>query len=326
MFNYPSIADILLNDDPMFNQSGIDTIRLVAHYKAFQGFIEREGLSVMKNIPSNNATGEAISKVNKAEKPLGFNPVVEVVKIADKGKTVSNFIIIIRHTSKLVDLAKHHKKSKETFCSVIVTGLQQPISKVTRETMQILTKMTKRKTFKRDSIDIAIDHQADTKPINYEGKELFKQALMPLSKHGVIVPPNGATTYYINEPQHPTMSKIAYYDKYQKETKKNSKKVDPSLKNWKRLEVTISFDIKDPNNKGFGQYFNSLNFIDDLYEIDEVTRLAGIGYDQSYLNYQVNSLQDNRTMNNRASKEQFNSSEALTRFKTSDFRPCDIEI
>jgi hypothetical protein len=65
---------------------------------------------------------------------------------------------------------------------------------------------------------------------------------------------------------------------------------------------------------------DGLNFVDDLYEIDEIATKAGIrGYSDDYLNYQINSVLNNRTMNNKASKEQFNSVESLERFKLSDF-------
>ena len=68
-------------------------------------------------------------------------------------------------------------------------------------------------------------------------------------------------------------------------------------------------------------YIESINFIDDLYEVDAVARKAKVkNYDEDYLIYQLNSFIDNRFMNNHESKEQFNSVQSLERFKSSDFR------
>ena len=64
-----------------------------------------------------------------------------------------------------------------------------------------------------------------------------------------------------------------------------------------------------------------MDFIDDVCEVHKVAALVGIkSYEEDYLTYQLNSLLDNRFMNNKESKKQFNSVESLERFKQSDFR------
>jgi len=152
---------------------------------------------------------------------------------------------------------------------------------------------------------------------------------MPFSKCGVIIPPNGATSLYINEVEGlERISRILYYDKYLKQTQHHKQRgINADLRNWKRLEVTLTFDVTKRENKGFTQYIESLNFIDDLYEVQAVATKAKIkSYDTDYLTYQLNSFIDNRFLNNRESKEQFNSVESLKRFKQSDFRRYVLAI
>jgi hypothetical protein len=118
------------------------------------------------------------------------------------------------------------------------------------------------------------------------------------------------------------MSKIIFYDKYTKQLEQQKKEIiTDDLKGWKRLEITLTFDVTKHESKGFIDYIEGFNFLDDLYDVADVARLAGIKeYSNDYLTYQLNSLIDNRFMNNHESKEQFNSVESLERFKLSDFR------
>ena len=112
------------------------------------------------------------------------------------------------------------------------------------------------------------------------------------------------------------------YDKYTKQLKQQKKEIiTDDLKGWKRLEITLTFDVTKHESKGFIDYIEGFNFLDDLYDVAELANLAGIKkYDNDYLTYQLNSFIDNRFMNNKESKKQFNSVDALERFKTSDFR------
>ncbi len=328
----PSIADILFNKENItHNQIGIDTIRLTPIYKTLIKVLDRMDLKAIKPIKGSPAS-EVVEKLKedakkdfkKRYKSDKFSPVVEVVKLT-KGKSVSNYMIIIRNTPLLFDLATHHKKAKDTFCMVVFTGLHQPTKKVESEAMKIVSKFTKRKSFKLHSVDIAID-TTDFRSITYKRKESFKADLMPYSKHGVI---SKGTSLYINDTEGlERISRVLYYDKYLKQTQHHKQKgVSKDLQNWKRLEVTLTFDVTKQENKGFTQYIEGLNFIDDLYDIDEVGKKVGIdNYGSDYLIYQVNSLLDNRFMNNHESKEQFNSVESLERFKHSDFRRFTLAI
>ena len=315
----------------MFNQAGIDTLQGIYTYKTTVKLVERLGLlltSPSKNSPVSRTITEIenIKDPKQRYKAENFKAVTEIVKLS-KGKSVSNYMIITRNLPILFDHATHHKKAKDAFCLITFTGLHQPNSKINSEAMQIVSKFTKRKTFKRISLDIAIDTQKDNQPIKYSRKEPFRADLMPYSKHGVIIPPNGATSLYVNKPSYASMGRILYYDKYLKEKNYLKREVHHDLKNWKRLEVRLAFDARDKYNKGFAEYIEGFNFLDDLYDIDEVARLAKIkNYDTDYLIYQINSLLDNRTMNNHESRKQFNSVESLERFKQSDFRRYTLAI
>ena len=318
-------------DSTQYNQIGIDTVQLIANYQTVVKLVERMGLSVTtpsKNSPvSRTITDiENIKDKNQRYKSNSFKPLTKIVKLS-KGQSVSNYMMITKNIPLLFDHATHHKKAKDSFCLITFTGLHQPNTKTNSEAMKIASKFLKRKTFKRVGVDIAIDTQEDKEPINYSRKEPFRADLMPYSKHGVIIPPNGATSLYINNVPHASMGRILYYDKYLKEKFYLKREVHNDLKNWKRLEVTLTFDVTKQDNKGFTQYIEGLNFIDDLHDIDEVGKKVGIdSYGLDYLTYQLNSLLDSRVMNNRASREQFNSVEALERFRNSNFRRYVLPI
>jgi len=315
----------------MFNQIGIDTIQLIANYKTVVKLVERMGLNISvatKNSPTSRTITdiENIEDSKQRYKADNFKALTQVVKLS-KGQSISNYMIITKNIPLLFDYATHHKKAKDNFCLITFTGLHQPNTKINSEAMKIISTFTKRKTFKHVNIDIAIDTQEDKEPIKYSRKEPFKDNLMPYSKNGVIIPPNGATSLYINNVPHASIGRILYYDKYLKEKNYLKREVDNDLKNWKRLEVTLNFDMTDKNNKGFKSYMESMEFLEDFLTIDEVTRLAKIkSYDTDYLIMQINSLLDKRFMNNHESKEQFNSMESLNRFKKSDFRRYVLPI
>jgi len=327
--DYPSITDILsLESSIMYQQQGIDTIQLIAKYETVVKMVERMGLSVT-TASKNSPISQTISKIGKQKeskkrlKKSAFKPCNEMVKLS-KGKSLSNYMIISRNTPLLFDYATHHKKAKDTYCLITFAGLHQPTKKIESEAMKHISKILKRKAFKLYSLDVAIDTK-DYRSITHNRKGAFKDNLKPYSNKGVI---SKGSSLYINEIDHESINRILYYDKYLKQTKHHKQGgINRSLRNWKRLEVTLTFDVTKSNNKGFINYIESMNFIDDLYEVDAVARKAKVkNYDEDYLLYQLNSLIDNRFMNNHESKEQFNSVDALERFKVSDFRRYILPI
>jgi len=329
VINYPSLgADIdTSNNQFMVNQMGIDTIQQIANYETVVKMVERMGLTI-EPMPKSNKLHKKITDEVKADTNRRFNidkftPIVERVKLPKvKGRNKALYISIVRNTPTLFDVATHHKKAKDSFCMLTYAGLHQPSKKVSSDAMKIISQFLKRKTFKLHSVDIAID-TTDHRSITYKRKESFRDNLMPYSKHGVICK---GSSLYINNldhlEEHPNMSRVIYYDKYLKQLNQQKKEIITNdLRAWKRLEVTLSFDVTRRENRGFIAYIESMGFVDDVYSIDEVAGLAGVkSYDDDYLIYQLNSLIDNRFMNNQESKEQFNSVQSLERFKSSDFR------
>ena len=251
----PSIADIVFNDENIIHhQMGIDTIRLTPVYTTLIKSIEKMSLKAVqakKGSPMNETIKKTLKDAKRDSKKRykieKFSPVVEVVKLT-KGKSISNYMIIIRNTPLLFDLATHHKKAKDTFCMVIFTGLHQPTKRVDSEAMKIISKFSKRKTFKLHSVDIAID-TTDHRSITHKRKEAFKDDLMPYSKHGVI---SKGSSLYINDLKPYGLHRILYYDKYLKQTRHHKQRgINANLRNWKRLEITLTFDVTKKQNKGF---------------------------------------------------------------------------
>ena len=333
MLSYPSLSidDIIHNQQTITHHNqGIDTIRLTAVYKSVVNLLHKEGLTPStpkKNSPVSRTVQTLLKEFSNDTttryKRDQFPPVVEVVKLS-KEKGLSNYMIIIRNTPLLFDLAKHHKTPKDKYCLIVFAGLHQPTKSINSDVMKFISRVTKRKAFKLQSLDIAIDttdHRSNTE----SRKDAFRDNLMPFSKHGVIC--NGSS-YYINKIGHRSMSKIIYYDKYLKQTKTHKQGgLNNNLRAWKRLEITLSFDVTKPKSKNFTQYIESYDFINDLEDIDQVARLAEVkGFERCYLLYQLNSLIDNRFLNNHESQEQFNSVDALERFKISDFRRYILPI
>jgi len=326
---YPSIADIAFT--PRYithNQMGIDNIELIAKYEVFKKMAEKMGLTI-EPMPHNHKIHERIDYEMKADKTTRlksdkFMPIVEVIQLPKVGKDKPLYITIIRNTPTLFDVATHHKKAKDTFCLMLFAGLHQPTKKISSEAMKIISKFTKRKAFSVRSIDLAID-TTDHRSITHNMKEAFRANLMPYSKHGVICK---GSSLYINNLDHTSITRVLYYDKYLKQLNQQKKeKIGNDLRAWKRLEITLTFDVTKKQNKGFTHYIESMEFIDDVYEVHVVSQKAQIkSYEDDYLIYQLNSLLDNRFMNNKASKTQFNSVESLKRFKHSDFRRYVLAI
>ncbi|SFV68647.1 hypothetical protein MNB_SV-14-1735 [hydrothermal vent metagenome] len=339
VFNYPSHAsDIESSKDGfIFNQIGIDNIELIAKYETFKKMAEKMGLEIEampkpkteETDPKKNIFKRIDYEMKQDSKTRfqldKFVSIVERLKLPKvKGMSKALYITIIRNIPILFDVATHHKKAKDTFCLILFAGLHQPSKKISSEAMEIISKFIKRKAFKFYSLDIAID-TTDDKSIDYKRKGAFKDDLMPYSKHDVI---SKGSSLYINDLDHPSISRILYYDKYKKQLDLQKKEIiGNDLRAWKRLEITLTYDVTQSYNKGFIHYIEGLNFIDDLYEVADFAKLTGVqGYSNDYLTYQLNSLIDNRFMNNYESKKQFNSVESLERFKQSDFRRYTIPM
>jgi hypothetical protein len=330
LINYPTTAhEIESNNNFMFHQMGIDTIELVAKYETVIKLIEKMGFTV-KEIEKNHKVykkyldeveADSKKRLFSSEYPLSAET-VELPKVNPKDKGF--YITIVKNIPTLFDIATYHKKAKDSFCLIVFAGLHQPTKRISSEAIKSISKILKRKAFKLHSVDIAID-TTDNKTISYKEKGAFKDNLMPYSKGGVI---SKGSSLYINNTGHNSISRILYYDKYKKQKYQQGKEIiKDDLNEWKRLEVTLSFDVTKSYNRGFRYYIDSSKFIDDLFEIDEIANKAGIEeYERDYLTYQLSSLIDNRVMHNRESQEQFNSFGALERFKKSEFKRFELGL
>ena len=335
VFNYPSNASEIdiLEDSISYNQMGIDTIELVAKYETLMNIVKRNHLNVTMLDKRQKHHKKALERVLKGRttdnktrlKEEDFKPIVERIELPKvKPKDKGFYITIIRNIPLLFDIATHRKKAKDSYCLIILAGLHQPSKRISSESVKIIKRILNRKTFRVHRIDIAIDTK-DKQPINYRRSKEFEADLLPYSKDGVTLE---KTSLYINNIDHSNINKVLYYDKYKKQCDKQRKeKIDDSLKDWKRLEFILKFDVTQRENRGFRNYIDSTNFINDLDFIDDVAEKAGVkSYKSDYLIYQLNSLIDNRFLNNKESKKQFNSEEALKRFNRSDSRRFRIDL
>jgi hypothetical protein len=300
VINYPSNAcKIDISEDSIsYNQMGIDSVVQVANYQTVKKVVTELGLTLEPMEQSHNVyqkllkSREADSKKRllDSESPL-IAEVIRLPKVNPKDKGF--YITVIRNIPSLFDVATHHKKAKDSFCMVTFAGLHQPSNRINSDAMKIISKFLKRRAFKLHRIDIAIDTK-DKQPINYGRLKEFKADLLPYSKHGVKLE---RTSLYINNVDHSNIDKVVYYDKYKKQCYKQGKeKIDESLKDWKRLEFTLTFDVT--KDKSFTHYIDSTNFINDLDFIDDVAGKAGVkSYKSDYLIYKLNSLIDGMSHN-----------------------------
>ena len=334
VINYPSDAhDLEITSNYIaLNEMGIDSVNLVAKYEVFKKMAEKMGLTIEPMPKSHKLYKKIADEVKEDTKTRlsvdKFTPIIEVIKLPKVDPKDKDFYIsIVRNTPTLFDVAKHYHRAKDSFCLITFAGLHQPSKKISSEAMKSISKFFKRKAFKVQRIDIAIDTE-DNRGINKDNIEGFRADLMPFSKRGVTL---YKSSFYINDmelTEGSSMSKINFYDKYKKQLDKQKKeKIPSSLKTWKRLEVTLMFDVTNKQNKGFISYVESMAFLDDIYELHAVAEKTGIkSYETDYLIMQINSFIDNRFMNNHESREQFNSVDALERFKSSDFRRYVLAI
>jgi len=325
----PSIADVLAYNGFISNNQGIDTIELIAKYTTVKNMIEKMNLSI-KTLPQEHKSYKKYQDQREKETKKRlldneFPIIIERVRLPKvQGRDKDFYITIIRNIPTLFDVASHHKKAKNTYCLVVFAGLHQPTKRINSQAIQIISKFLKRKAFKLHRLDIAID-TTNHQNINYKQKGAFGDNLMPYGKQGVI---SRGSSLYINDTKHHSISKIIYYDKFKKQRYQQGKEIiTDDLNGWKRLEITLTFDVTKNYNRGFIFYIESLNFINDLYDIKEIAQKVGIKeYKSDYLTYQLNSIIDNRFINNHKSQKQFNSIESLERFRQLEFRRYILPI
>ncbi len=85
-------------------------------------------------------------------------------------------------------------------------------------------------------------------------------------------------------------------------------------------------ELRPSKKMSFLEYIRSDEFRkDNMMVFDEISRLLKVSdFENTYLNYQINSFLDNRTINNKVSKRQYNSKDSIARFKMSEFKPYGL--
>jgi hypothetical protein len=303
------------------NSQGIDTIQLIAKYETVKKMADKLGLFIQP-MKENHRLYKKIADEVEADKKKRlkvdkFTPIIEVIvlpKVEPKDKAL--YISIIRNTPILFNVADERKTKKDSFCMITFAGLHQPTKKIDSDAIKIISKSLKRKTFKVCRVDFSKDTR-DSEPIDKNSLKGFRKRFKAFSKCRVIHHKN---SFYIDRIEKREDIKINYYDKYNKALERKEK-VSKYWKNWKRLEITLTFDVTKQNSLSFMEYLNSMDFLNDFSDFEDIAKIIKIEeYSNDYLEYQINSFMDNRFMNNRESRKQFNLTKALEHFKDSEFR------
>ncbi|WP_421715741.1 hypothetical protein [Arcobacter arenosus] len=209
---------------------------------------------------------------------------VKFIKISNV-KNVSAYVLIKTNYESVVT-SKSRKKRKDYYCEVVFTGLRQPTKQISIDTYKILCLFINR--FKISDMDICFDGENEIK-INEANINrfyyLFQEYINSFSDSNIY-----KTSFYINTPASveedaEQFKKLLVYDKYIKESR--HKKLDDSLKDWKRLEVTINVKFK---LKGF-------NLDDYLTDIERLAKrfFNSSNFSYEYLHLQKQLLTDRRT-------------------------------
>ena len=309
------------------SSQGIDTIQLIAKYATVKKMADKLGLT-MQPMRENHKLYEKIADEVEADttkrlKVDKFTPIIEVIvlpKVEPKDKAL--YISIIRNTPILFNIADARKTKKDSYCMVTFAGLHQPTKKINSEAIKIISKFLKRKTFKVYRVDFAKDTK-ESEPIDKKSLKGFRKRFKAFSSCRVI---NHHNSFYIDRIEKREDIKINLYDKYKKALDRKEK-VSKHWKHWKRFEVILSFDVTNQNSLSFIEYLNSMNFLNDFSDIEDIAKLVKIKeHRNDYLEYQISSFIDNRVMNNRESRKQFNLTKALKRFEESEFKPYLLPI
>lgn len=212
---------------------------------------------------------------NEKEAYLKNDYDVKYIKISNT-KNLSSYVLI-KHNIESISLSRSRKKSKSFYSEVVFAGLRQPTKDIKIGTYTVLKMFTDR--FKISDMDICIDGLNEI-DINSQNRNqlhyMFNEYIDNIKDTHI-----EKTSFYINSPSNPMkdtdyFKKILLYDKYIKENR--HKKLDDSLKNWKRLELTLFVNSKF---KGF--------ILDDY--IEDVQTIAKEYFNASSFSYEYLELQ-----------------------------------
>ena len=270
----------MLINNYFLNSVGIDTIRFLIPSNTLKKFLIDNSLVMLdscRNYIINHYLDRKEIKQNRDYD-------VKFVKIG-KVQNLSAYILI-KYNLESVSLSKDRKKAKDYYCEVVFAGLRQPTKKISIETYKALSVFIKR--FKVSDLDICFD---GTSNININEKNIaifnfmFQDYVNSFSDTLI-----ETSSFYINVPNSPIIDtdyfkKILVYDKYIKESR--YKKLDDSLKNWKRLETTVNVKCK----------FKEFILDDYIQDVETMAKkyFNSSSFSYEYLELQKKLLTDKRT-------------------------------
>ncbi|RLA80124.1 MAG: hypothetical protein DRG78_11555 [Epsilonproteobacteria bacterium] len=253
--------------------------------KTLRKYLDDNGLimeNYIINVMLNRFIKDIKLKQNKDED-------VQVVAIGNI-KIISGWILI-KQNAESIEISKGHKKAKDYKCEVIFTGLRQPTKDISIDTYKVLNGFINR--FKIYNLDLCYDGLSNLE-ISYKDKNrlnfLFKDYIFSHIDTKIVV-----SSFYINKPISPIVDadhfkRVLIYDKYKKETRYINHNILDSLKDWKRVEPTISINAKLKDIVFDDYILDLLRLANNLFDIKNVN------YD--YLKLQLNLFKDKRTHGN----------------------------
>ena len=242
----------------VLNSLGIDTISFLLPFKSVIKILNDNGY-VIEDYSKNHIINQYFK--DKEIKDDDYD--IKFVKISNV-KNISGYMIL-KFNKKSITSSKKMKKGKYHFVEVVFAGLRQPTKDIHINTYKALNLFKNKKIA---TMDICIDGFNDltiSKDTDDKHKYIFSDYFVNDEDIKTFM-----SSFYINNVSNPNdnaddFDRALVYDKYIKETQRG-KKLDDSLKNWKRVEVTVRIgtDIQD---KSIDDYIlDVLSFADNYFD------------------------------------------------------------
>ncbi len=214
---------------------------------------------------------------------------VKYIQISDS-RNISAFMII-KQNDYTINASQAKSKNPNYFTQVVITGLRQPTNSdgVDIKTYSALADLIKFKPL--DTLDICYDGLKKIDMLEKGADNIHKYIFRDYFVNNKDVK-LFFTTFFINNPSNPIKDvsnfvRAIVYDKYMKETQFKGKILDDSLKNWKRIEATISVKSKLKDFIIDDYLADALSFADKYFNIDD--------FSLDYITMQLELMIDKRT-------------------------------
>ncbi|MGP1579425.1 MAG: hypothetical protein ACTTH5_00135 [Wolinella sp.] len=273
--------------------SGVDSFRFIMPKSTFLKFIKKiEFQTKLRAISRNRHIKQYAEDKFKGQKPLlmpaGNEFKIRYISFKRGINSLTNSMILLENSNQLNDLCKKRKKPYGYYVMVVFAGLYQPSREIYKQTYSVLSKFLRR--FKAYEYDIAHDFMSK-KRAEASNKEWFSKCLKRFSQKFI----SYKSTLYANEcnQRFYGLSKICFYDKYQKQTQYHKQKIDPKNQDWHRVELTFRL------NEKFLDAVENKTLMECVYVLDEIANKLTdgeypFGVDITTLNNQIDFFKDNR--------------------------------